>query len=88
MYVFVYLGVKCPAISLEHSNISGMDNKRFPDMIQVTCDIGYTLNGPSSIQCKESGEWSKRPTCDGELHEELCYKMNIILKFAISILMY
>ena len=32
-----------------------------------TCDSGYSLNGSSSVECQENGEWSEQPPiCQGK----------------------
>ena len=65
-HFFVKPGVKCPPITLEHSNIQSQDSNIFSDLLQVICDIGYHLIGPSNIQCTESGRWCTLPICNGK----------------------
>ena len=64
LFCLIILGILCSHITIE--NIQNLSNKRFSDIIPVTCDSGYQLNGTSSIQCTESGKWANLPTCVGE----------------------
>lgn len=67
---FLLLVIKCMEL---HSPTSGtstcsgpLGSSSYGATCQFACDEGYTLDGPSTLQCEASGLWSSsQPSCVG-----------------------
>ena len=59
--------VECENLtSLENGRVEVLSNEVNGSAV-FTCDEGFFLNGSSSVECQENGEWSEQlPTCQGE----------------------
>ena len=72
MYVYVCVLVDVSVVECE--NLTSLENGRVEVVSNevngsavFTCDEGFFLNGSSSVECQENGEWSEQlPTCQGE----------------------
>ena len=63
--------VICPTLSLANGeiiyNTSSTNGGYTVDTIaSLTCDLGYTLSGSSSITCQPSGSWNRPVAICGE----------------------
>ena len=45
---------------------SGRDRTKYGDSLQVSCNTGYYVDGPSVTTCQTNGTWTLLPTCKGE----------------------
>ncbi|XP_078685560.1 sushi, von Willebrand factor type A, EGF and pentraxin domain-containing protein 1-like [Branchiostoma floridae x Branchiostoma belcheri] len=68
--IYVNVQVTCPVLEVqEHATSSGSDHRN-GDVVSFSCEEGYFLTGPVSIECQH-GAWSAQPptcvkkTCEG-----------------------
>ncbi|CAH1270697.1 CSMD1 [Branchiostoma lanceolatum] len=57
--------VQCGALTAPaHGTLSAADATSYQDVVQVTCEHGYELDGASSVTCQADGTWSEPlPAC-------------------------
>ena len=73
--------VTCSSLSLTNGQItydtSPTNGGYTVDTIaSLTCDLGYTLSGSSSITCQPSGNWNQPVAICGESNRMICLKKN------------
>ncbi len=56
---------KCPALTTpDHGAVSATEASA-GESVTYSCDSGYTVNGPDTLTCQDTGNWSDTPpTCD------------------------
>ncbi|XP_065189533.1 P-selectin-like [Sycon ciliatum] len=54
----------CPALRFENG-ITPTTITRAGHVVKVECNVGYQINGSSSIICLSNGQWSGTPHCTG-----------------------
>ncbi|XP_033737397.1 sushi, von Willebrand factor type A, EGF and pentraxin domain-containing protein 1-like [Pecten maximus] len=56
--------VTCPSPGEEHHLLFIEKTYEYGDNISLTCQYGYTMDGPSSLMCRTDGRWdAELPTC-------------------------
>lgn len=63
-----------PTLANGRNDWDSQDDPEYGQVIEFTCNDGYTLVGPQNIVCSENGEYdSKPPTCEGKTIYLTCY---------------
>ena len=53
-----FLAIDCgPPQPLLNGTLSG-EMTDYPNIVKLTCDMGFILRGPPLIKCQENGAWS------------------------------
>ncbi|XP_078604234.1 uncharacterized protein LOC144877989 isoform X2 [Branchiostoma floridae x Branchiostoma japonicum] len=57
-------GVGCAPLSLSHGSVSCTNQAFYDSECRVSCDTGYYLTAPTTLQCRTDGTWSASvPRC-------------------------
>ncbi|KAM4610366.1 complement receptor type 2 isoform 2-T2 [Polymixia lowei] len=54
--------IKCPELNVPHGRLS-TKRRKVDSIITVTCNKGYSQNGPGRVVCSKDGKWSEIPQC-------------------------
>lgn len=57
-YLYFIIGTGCPIVEeIAHGRLNVVDEGA---KLEVICDVGYTIDGPSFIYCDERLQWSEK----------------------------
>ena len=57
----------CPELKVPHGNVSPKGQVAYNVSVEIACQPGYRLIGPSSRECGPDGLWTKyNPDCVGK----------------------
>ncbi|XP_053403778.1 uncharacterized protein LOC123555982 [Mercenaria mercenaria] len=59
--------VECVPIDIPNNATIGnqtTDSYRFGDVVQVSCQVGFSLSGVNKVECLSKGNWSEFPNCE------------------------
>ena len=57
-----------------------IDKYSVDTMASFSCDDGYSLTGPSSSICQDSGTWDPEiPTCGNEMNQNILFRLNCLV---------
>jgi hypothetical protein len=63
LFLFTFLLSDCGSITLTDGSVYTPGGRTYGQTATLTCNTGYTLNGPSVVECLTDG-WNDTSTCD------------------------
>ena len=62
----------CSKPSISHGSVSPSDaTVDYEATYEVTCDVGFTISGSTTMTCGADGNFDQDPTCQGKLSVEI-----------------